>query len=258
MIPMLILDGKPVTSIPDSNKIIDDIAFVPGMPNTSRFKKMPEGHVSHWTGGERRDDKVTGVLKARNLSIHFIHNPDGSIVQKADLMTQCAHAGKPANSRFWGSEYVNRGFATKEDIAGTTSRERDQLDWSVARDVYPTTIGSRRVNTVSMGPEALHGAVWLIETLFGLFNIPRIVPFVEVHKDDKRSEYSYRIPNGDKMFWVPAFDRDPRKSANSRAATFKGALGHFHIHENKWDPGAQIFDALWTEGFNPKNQKMKK
>lgn len=69
----------------------------------------------HWTGGEGGCERVAGVLRTRTdgtrptpLSIHFVIDYDGRIVQMADpVTTVCYHAGK-VNGRSIGIEMSNR------------------------------------------------------------------------------------------------------------------------------------------------------
>lgn len=261
----LIIDGKPYIT----DKVVKhNLVFHPGDKNTSKQKKKKTwaGLGIHWTGGEGDSERVIRTLKARGLSVQFIVEKDGTIVQTADLMTRCAHIGTPGNDRFLGVETVCRGFATKEDLAKAkledpTLRDRDELDWDEQRDTYSDTIGGKSVRMASFGPQQVESLVWLSETLAGRFGFPRQIPAREVtslvteFRNSGPVAFSkYVVPHEGKL-WLPAFDRKPARFL-SRASNYKGVLGHFHIHKTKYDPGTEVFYKLWTEGWNPAGQKL--
>lgn len=258
----LILNGKPVTSIPDGDRVQDEIVFEPGMPNTRGQLEPWAGVGLHWTGGERGWEGVTQTLLRARLSVQFIVETDGPIVQTADLTTRCAHIGGPGNGRFIGVEIVCRGYATQEDLAAAraadpTLRERDELDWQTPRDTYRDAIGGRAVHMAGFTVEQLRSAIWLCETLAGVVGFPRQVPARRVDCATWLAE-SHPVPNPEAFLvehdgatWVPSFDRDPRKGPDGLAATWRGAIGHLHVHPQRHDPGTQVLYALWAEGWNP-------
>lgn len=247
-------------------------AFWPGCnKNTGAFTQRPHSITLHWTGAENPASRVIQTLDASDLSIHFVVEK-GRIVQTADLATMCAHAGG-ANAYSIGIEIVCRGFASREDVVGSDLRDRDELDWNEPRDVYTDVIGGRSVRMASYGPQQRDLAMWLVESLCGLLEIPRVVPWQRV-ADVRRhphAEYAIAVPadaggNGAKAgagasrngpgaggWYVPLFDRDPRR--HGRAKTWRGVMGHFHVHEDKMDPGTELLLALWSEGFNPADER---
>jgi hypothetical protein len=257
----LLFAGAPTELIPDGDKVHDRIAFPPGTnPNTWGGLEA-QAIVLHWTGGENGagvdpgEYGVVDTLAKRRLSVHFIIEPDGRIVQTADLTTRCAHAGTPANDRAIGIEIASRGFATRDDLRGLGLRERTALDWEASRDVYTDTIHGERTHMVAFTPTQVQSMLWLVETLCGLLAIPRRVPHGPLMASTRPLARSLMVQHEGAPV-VPAFDRDPRKWADAaRARRFQGVLGHFHIHASKWDPGTQPFYALWAEGFNPAAQK---
>lgn len=258
----LIIDGK---SIPNTERIQEDIRFVPGTnKNTKRMKKPPEGIVHHWTGAENPGSTVVNTLLGRNLSVTFTTEVNGDLIQRADIMTRTAHAGK-ANNRFCGNEVICRGFARREDLqelkkAGFKGfRDREEIDWEEPRDVYTDEIDGRKVNMASFTPEQIDSILYLSETLAGVLFFPRLIPYVRVEDKSNLSERMQQIaipaPTGG--FVVPVFDRDPRWwRGTNRMKTFSGAMGHFHCHKQKFDPGTQPFYALWCEGWNPRGKKL--
>lgn len=258
----LIIDGKPYLT---DTRVKENIVFRPGMPNTSLQKNSWRGLGIHWTGSENSSDRVITTLVSRGLSVQFIVERDGTIVQTADLNTVCAHIGG-GNKRFLGVETVCRGFATKEDLAiakaaDPTLRDRSELDWNEARDTYRDVIGGKSVGMASFGPQQVDALVWLSHTLSGRFGFPHQIPARKVTnilgelKTNPLSNIAAYMIRYDGALWLPAFDRKPARFM-SRASNFEGVLGHFHVHKTKYDPGTEIFYALWAEGWNPAGRKI--
>lgn len=253
---MLIVDGA---RIPGTERVREEISFKPGMPNTRRQARPPRGLGIHWTGGENSWKTTRRVLENRELSVNFIE--DEEIVQTADVMTRCAHIGTPGND-FAGLEVKCRGYARKEDLAAAklrdpSLRDRDELDWSSDRDLYADKIDGDLVRMAGFNTKQLENVLWLAETLAGVLKFPRAIPWRTVSNPAEAdalpfpNSHKLLVKGPDGLLYLPAFNRDPRKGSTSRAATHRGALGHFHIHETKHDPGTQIFYLLWSEGWNP-------
>lgn len=258
---MIVLDGK---KLPETSRVKENIVFKPGMPNTRKWTKSnPQGFALHWTGGENKSPTVIRTLTGRNLSIHFIGEPTGELVQTADLASRCAHISSPGNDRFVGIEMVSRGYPTKADFEKAKAEDpslrlRSELDWSIARDTYQDKIGGKSINMVSFAPQMLENVLWLSETLAGHLELPREIPCHKVTITDKLLE-SLPVPNPEDFIikhagatWLPYFGRDVDP------AKFRGTLGHFHVHKTKADPGTQPFYLLWAEGWNPAGKKLPK
>ena len=257
----LIIGGSPA-DIPDGSKVFSDheMWFRPGDRNTFKRTLPPEVIGLHWTGGEGSAERVFRVLKKRRLSVHFVRDRD-RLVQMADVLsTSCAHIGSrrdrpiSLNKRTVGVEITCRGFATKADLLGSDLRDRTELDWSEPRDVYSDYIGGRKVRMASFEPDQVDDTIWLCETLCGLLNIPRVIPWQQVPEIESDLEKRLGIPDGEGGYLLPVFDRDVRRR-RGRRTVFKGVLGHLHVHKTKYDPGTQLFRALWFEGFNPMGEK---
>lgn len=263
----IVLDGSPILGI-EGDRVDDRLVFTLGKPNVYKRTEPWQGIVIHWTGGEGKASQVERTLVNRRLGIHFVVDADGSITQLADLALQVAHAGTPGNRRYIGIEVVCRGFATKDEWLKASKfqslRERTELDWQTPRDLYTDVVGGYRVRMAAFNPKQLTSVVWLVETLCGVFNIPRRIPHTRIVDVSKYkpplpelTRQAMALPTGDgKTFYVPDVQRYPGKGRKSFAATFSGVLGHFHIHHQKLDPGTQVFYMLWTEGFNPLDKKL--
>lgn len=217
--------------------------------NTERMTAPPRGIVFHWTGAENPATRVISTLKKRELSIHFVIEKDGTIVQTANLDTRCAHAGV-AND-FLGCEIVGRGFARREDVKGSSLRERTELDWSEPRDVYRDDIAGKRIHFSAFYPRQIIAVLKLSEHLAGTVPFPRRIPERVVKKPSEL----YAIQREDGLWIEPDFSRVYRRWRNPRVRDFRGVMGHFHVHKTKCDPGTQIFRSLWAEGFNSLDQR---
>lgn len=255
---MLLYEGL---AIPGTERVREHIVHTPGDRNTKLHDGRWYGFGIHWTGGEGGADQVSKFLEdKRGLSIHIVNEPDGTIVQCADLSTYCSHIGRPGNQRFIGQETSCRGFASKADwekasAADPTLRERSQLDWDAPRDVYTDKIDGHTVNFAAFNPAQVENTVWLATVLADYFRFPKLIPFAAI-SDEAAKKWTAPFPGYAELIissggrkYVPLFDRDT--NPHGRAATWEGVLGHFHVHENKCDPGTQIMYALWCAGFNP-------
>lgn len=256
-------------ALPGTERVNEHIVFRPGMPGCRRQTGSWRGIGLHWTGGERGHEALARTLLARGLSVSFGIDPDGSIWQLADLDTRCAHIGSPGSSRLIGYEVSCRGFATAADLeaarlADPTLRERDELDWSTPRDTYRDTIARHRVHFAGFNAEQIDSIIWLSDYLATYMRFPRLIPARAVTPEEfaliaptlpLANPGALPVKVGGQL-WIPAFDRDVRKTATSRAAKHEGLLGHFQVHRNKLDPGTQPLYALWAAGWNPAGVKV--
>lgn len=261
------VEGSTVQQVRDDN---GRLIFHPGSnKNTRRRDFAPRAIMIHWVGSENVpvrsvDPKakwsVVDTLQERQLSYDFMIDSAlragrRGIYQLADpVNTRTAHAGI-ANFQAFAISCVSRGFAAKEDMRGSDLLDRTELDWSEPRDVYRASIHRETTHLVSMHPDALHDLLWLVETLCGLMNIPRRIPWQSfTTREAAEAEREAGVIRAVALehaglWWLPLFDRDTDRWG--RASEFEGVLGHFHTHKDKWDPGTQPFEALWREGFNP-------
>lgn len=257
---MLIQSGK---AIAGTERVKDQIEFRPGDPNTRVHRGGWAGMGLHWTGGEGPLSTFLAVLRKRRLSCPFWLDRDGTIVQLADLSTRCAHIGTPGNDRFIGVEVRCRGYATREDLElakrnDPTLFDRDELDWNEPRDTYSDVIGGDVVRMAAFDPAQIESLLWLAETLAALYRFPRLIPWRTVPAITEQLEREmpvdparFAVRAGGRIH-LPSFAR----GGVSLARSWKGALGHLHVHDVKHDPGTGIFYALWAEGWNPAGVKI--
>lgn len=76
---------------------------------TAKLAAPPPWVVGHWTAGPGDASRVHRVLVQRGLSVHFVGERDGTMVQMAPLDARCAHAGSRGN-RGIGVEMVSPGY----------------------------------------------------------------------------------------------------------------------------------------------------
>lgn len=98
----------------DGRSLKPPIWWAAGSPGTRKRKAPARAVVHHWTGGTGGAQAVAHTLRTRKsrktgkpepLSIHFIVEPSGRVVQCADLDTVTLHAGA-ANEWSIGVEIV--------------------------------------------------------------------------------------------------------------------------------------------------------
>jgi N-acetylmuramoyl-L-alanine amidase len=150
-------------------------------------------------------------LAERQLSAHFLVDVDGTVYQTLDLQERAYHA-TIANNRSIGIEIANIGAFSMSE-AGIPP----MID-----PIRGTVHGIELVQS-EFTPQQYDALAKLIEALCrSLPHIERRVP---------------RDANGDIVM---------EKLSDDELANFRGILGHFHIQENKVDPGPAFrWERLW-------------
>lgn len=161
--------------------------------------------VLHWTGGEGQSTQVYRTLKTRGLSVQFLIEQDGTIIQYTDADAYCSHAGG-ANAWTVGIEIANAATPTTN------------LAWP--REVYRETIHGRTFRCARFYPEQLDAAFHLTRALCLAYGLPLDVPR---GKDGEliRGVLPLRV-----------------------LAEYRGVLGHYHLTTRKNDPGAEILQSI--------------
>jgi N-acetyl-anhydromuramyl-L-alanine amidase AmpD len=161
--------------------------------------------VWHHTAGEGGGERVYRTLLQRKLSVHFVIERDGRIVQYADTETRCSHAGS-ANGHSIGVEVVNR--ADMRPIANGVRRE-------LVREVIH---GDERIATTFLAPQ-IASALALAEVLSDAYHLPMAVPM-----------------DGNDVLSTVMSERV--------ADVFIGHTGHLHWSPAKVDPGITLLRAI--------------
>jgi N-acetyl-anhydromuramyl-L-alanine amidase AmpD len=174
--------------------------------------------VSHWTGGAGLAVQVHRTLRTRknergqllNLSVHFLIEPDGTIVQYVDADMRCVHAGA-ANDDSVGIEVVNPASMAPV-VAG------------VRRELIREEIHGRDVTYTAFTVEQVSSTIALNAALTKFYGLPWPM---RVPMDGKRVR-STTMP-------LAEFE------------TFVGSVGHYHVDFTKplkRDPGVALMRAI--------------
>ncbi len=178
---------------------------------------------------------------ARTLSVHFMLDIDGTIYQTLDVQERAWHATK-ANDRSVGVEIANMGAYTAAerepfdqwyatDAYGThlvipesiqrrygpTGGVRDTRIWPLRparNDIVTGQVHDRMLRQYDLTPQQYESLAKLAAAL------NRALPGIRL--DYPRDE------NGQVLL---------RKLTDTEFAAFRGVLGHWHVQENKVDPG---------------------
>lgn len=175
--------------------------------------------VNHWTGAENPPRHLFENLKRRSnlagkltpLSVQFAIDPMGDIWQFADADARCQHAGAIANGWTIGIEYINRG-------SNRTAPRR-----GVVREARTETIHGRTILYDAMTPPQIASGVELNELLCRVYELPLRVPTL------RGDIYPTMLP-------APL------------VASYLGALAHFQLNLNKFDPGLELMRAIQARG----------
>ncbi len=181
----------------------------------------------------------------RGLSVHFMLDIDGTIYQTLDVKERAWHA-TIFNDRSVGIEIANIGAYPPKDAA--------VLDRWYARDAAGHTV-------ISLPPELDGGGV----RTPGPFRPARDQPVVGTIQGQDLRQYDLTPQQYDSLIRLTATlctvlpqirceaPRDPsgavipRTLSPDQLAAFHGVLGHYHIQDNKTDPGPALdWDRVLT------------
>jgi N-acetyl-anhydromuramyl-L-alanine amidase AmpD len=176
--------------------------------------------VVHWTGGAGANEApavyrtlrgTVGPKTPDGLSIHYVIEDDGKVVQMAAASLVCLHAGV-ANKFSIGIEVVSPGIPGKA---------RDgEARRGIARDVYTDAIRGRDVTMLDYTIAQTDALTLLCERLCSEHKIARAVPLA---------------PDGSLL---------RREMTDAELGSFNGVMGHYHCHERKLDCGTRPLERL--------------
>lgn len=186
---------------------------------TVRARTITRAVCAHWTASENppgtmfrnMSKKLDAFGKASPLSVHFCVNQNGAVYQMADTEARCVHAGD-ANAYSIGIEFIGRGSDMKVSSKG------------IDRELVTERIHGGKVTYYELLPAQVEAGVRLIEALCSLYALPMVVPEDELG-DVRLEELDLRT-----------------------LSTFRGVIGHMHVHANKSDCGARLLRAVQARG----------
>ena len=200
------ITGHPVPVLgPEDHKV----EFRPGDGyNKKRVKPIDLG-VFHWTGSENSVDQMVRTLRQRKLGVKFAISPYGVIYQFCDPMeVDTADAGI-VNSRSWGVEMVNAGFRRMSTLWREPRYRKPPMG---PRTYQSVVMHGKKVTVYDFYPAQTQAAFALNSTLVAA--IPT---------------YSSAVCT---------------ESTVVDMTNVKGAVGHFHITDAKYDPGLPFMQEL--------------
>lgn len=193
------------------------VDFKVGEGSRRRSPKVPiDLFIGHWTGGENDVETLVRVLDSRELGVEFAIDTAGNVWQFCDPALVDTFDAGYVNSRSVGVEIVNYGFAA----AGRPVPERGKT-----RPVYDTTLRGKPRRFARFWPVQLGAALALADSLCSALPIPKRLP----------TDSAGRLLLG---------TMTPREVRN-----YRGVLGHFHVSEDKSDPGTEILEHFARNGY---------
>ena len=181
-----------------------------GSRDLRRLQEIIRQFVVHHDGCATSADCFHVLHDERGLSVHFLIDNDGTIYQTLDLADGAFHA-TGVNEISVGVELCNRGVV---DLDGPDFYRRK---FGFDRNVDEVVVHNSRYRMWAYTPGQYGAMVALGKALARLLpNLPQVFP-----------EW-----NGAPLTtWMA----DPR--------AFAGYIGHYHVTNNKWDPGS--FNFKW-------------
>ncbi|MCS6914207.1 MAG: N-acetylmuramoyl-L-alanine amidase [Myxococcales bacterium] len=187
-----------------------------GSRELRRLQEIIRQFVVHHDGCQSSEQCFHVLHDERGLSVHFLIDNDGTIYQTLDLVDGAFHA-TGVNEISIGVELCNRG---KVELDGRDFYRRKFPNNPMVRDrnIVRVQIHGSTYEMWDYTP-GQYGAMFALgKALARLFpNLPQVFP----------EQGGYIVPT-----WLA----EPR--------SFSGYLGHFHVTNQKWDPGAFNFKLL--------------
>ena len=166
-----------------------------------RLRQVVRQFVVHHDGCQDSRTCFNVLHNERGLSVHFLIDNDGTIFQTLDLV-DCAFQAAGVNEISVGVELANRGDAL-----------RFPNDYHGKREKVTCKINGHQFLAYAYTPAQIQSMISIGKALARLFpNLPQVYP-----------------QNGGDPEPLWASLRDPRE--------YTGYLGHYHVTDQKWDPG---------------------
>ncbi len=163
--------------------------------------------VLHHDGCSSSDMCFSVLQNERGLSVHFLLDNDGTIYQTIDLGLMAYHASE-WNIDSIGIEMCNRGDAKKEPNYYSGGHH------GPPRDVKPCKINNNVILAFDYTPKQKENLALLCRALQRLLpNLP--------------AEFPQSSPGKQHWGTLP----------KDQSTRFAGYIGHYHLWDQKWDPG---------------------
>jgi len=176
-------------------------------PPIEAVKAAIKQFVIHHDGCSSADMCFSVLQNERGLSCHFLIDNDGTIYQTIDLALMAYHAAE-WNTASIGVEFCNRGDAKKEPNYYSSGK------YGPKRDVKPCKINGHTILAFDFTPQQKESMVNLGRALQRILpNLPAEFP-----------QSSAGVQSWDTMPTNASF-------------RFSGYIGHYHLTQQKWDPG---------------------
>lgn len=178
------------------------VKFSPGDGfNKKRVRPIDLG-VHHWTGAENSVEVMVETLRQRKLGVEFAISPHGVIYQFCDpTEVDTADAGI-ANSRSWGVEIVNAGFRRASTLWREPQYRKPPMGPRSSQEVI---MHGGKITVYDFYPAQKQAAFALNKTMTQAI-----------------STYSTNVCTANTVVDI---------------SKIKGAIGHFQITTEKYDPG---------------------
>lgn len=177
--------------------------------------------VLHWDACQS-SSACYRALKDRRLSVHLMLDADGTVYQALDLLSATAYHVAGHNSRSVGVEICNPVYRT----ANSRSNPRPVAS-------LPRINGSGALPLVlDYYPVQTKRVVELAEAVCSALNIPKALPRAPAHPSRHGADKT-GVPLG--ILQSPG--------------AFRGVAGHYHLSEQKTDPGTMLWPALSDAGW---------
>ncbi|MDB4967203.1 MAG: N-acetylmuramyl-L-alanine amidase, negative regulator of AmpC, AmpD, partial [Myxococcales bacterium] len=166
-----------------------------------RLKQIVRQFVVHHDGCQDSRTCFHVLHNERGLSVHFLIDNDGTIFQTLDLL-DCAFQAAGVNEISVGVELANRGDAM-----------RFPNDYHGKRDKLTCRINGHQFLAYAYTPAQMASMISIGKTLARIFpNLPQVYPL------GGDADQSWGTLRGD-------------------VREYAGYLGHYHVTDQKWDPG---------------------
>jgi hypothetical protein len=214
----LIIGGKVVPcDKPVFNWNDHGLAFKPGDGARKRLAKQTiDMFIWHWTGGNGTYQGLYNVLDQRDLGVEF-YIGNGMICQFADPLLVDTYDAGPFNPRSVGCEIRNYGYTDWDRPLPAAFKERQ---------TYETKMNGRTRKFARFHEDEIQCAIALGDAVSAAIpSIPRAVPAA-----------------GGKLY--------PDTMSRTALSKFKGHLGHYHLTDNKSDPGHDLLQRMLDAGYS--------